>query len=35
MVRLERPWQVASNAFQAIYAELLMKQFIELLNPVF
>jgi hypothetical protein len=36
MVRLEGPaGRSPSNAFQAIYAELLMKQFIELLNPVF
>jgi hypothetical protein len=35
MVRLEGPGRSPSNAFQAIYAELLMKQFMELLNPVF
>jgi len=36
MVRLEGPaGRSPSNAFQAIYAELLMKQFIELLHPVF
>jgi hypothetical protein len=35
MVRLECPWRVAIKCFQAIYTELLIKQFIELLNPVF